>query len=260
MKLIASVVLMFFVVALLTCCSSGIAEPKGGPELAARMSFERWAQQTATPYRNISYTTTSSDGTFAKVHIVAWLRESASSDWVEKQADLECRKVGGNWQAASYLSFGLTPEESAKQKQKAVAEATAEAVEKETKERLLDSIEIANAEGRGDKAKGQNEHHFWGVPAVRSSDNMVTVEVQVKNPDSRDHTVHMEFLLGPPGGSLYPASIWVSQAATAEILAKASAVTTESVELDLTSEWKWDLQGVEVGKPVGCSIEIVNVY
>lgn len=94
---------------------AGIVEPgRSSPEAAAKAAFEIWAQQVGIPYRNVRYNVINNDGTFATVRIVVQLRETVESDWLDQQADIECRKVGNRWQADSRMHFQLTAEEKAR--------------------------------------------------------------------------------------------------------------------------------------------------
>jgi hypothetical protein len=100
----------------------------GNPEAAAKTAFEKWAQQVGVPYKNISYQTTQNDGTFATVRVQATLKESKMEDWLEKQADVECRHVGSEWQCNSTFVFALTEAERARQAQITSGTATAAAI------------------------------------------------------------------------------------------------------------------------------------
>ncbi|MBU0494088.1 MAG: hypothetical protein KKA73_01460 [Chloroflexi bacterium] len=109
------------------CGSLGVS----GPDTAARTAFEQWAQQQSTPYKDVSYQTISNDGTFAIVRITARFKQTAQADWVEMQADVECRNVGGKWQASPYyyMNFALTQAEQERIKARQGATATAQALQ-----------------------------------------------------------------------------------------------------------------------------------
>jgi len=81
---------------------------RSSPEAAAEEAFEIWAQETGRPYKDTQYSETANDGTFATVRITSTLRYSAESDWVEMYADVECRNVGGEWQADPWMHFKST--------------------------------------------------------------------------------------------------------------------------------------------------------
>ncbi|MBC7347774.1 MAG: hypothetical protein H5U00_10065 [Clostridia bacterium] len=111
---------------------AGIAEPRrGSPEAAAKAAFELWAQQVGMPYRNDRYTVLSNDGTFATVRIIAQFRETAESEWLEQQAIVECRNVGGKWQANAWMYFELTQAEQERIKARQKATATAQALQQQ---------------------------------------------------------------------------------------------------------------------------------
>lgn len=77
----------------------------GGPESVVQKAFEEYAQRAGTPYTDVRFQVLSNDGTFATVRIVAKFREKAEMGWVEKQAEVQCRNVGGKWQVASGMVF-----------------------------------------------------------------------------------------------------------------------------------------------------------
>ena len=84
----------------------------GSPEAAAEAAFEIWTQQTGIPYKDVRYDVVSNDGTFATVRIIGQFRESVEAPWTEEQANVECRKVGRDWQCDEWMSFSLTEEET----------------------------------------------------------------------------------------------------------------------------------------------------
>jgi hypothetical protein len=102
--------------------------PASGPEAEVKAAFEEWVQQAGVPYKNVSYQTIKNDGTFATVHVLATLRQSTTEDWLDKQADIECRHVGSQWQCASTFVFTLTEAEQARQRQIISSTATAVAI------------------------------------------------------------------------------------------------------------------------------------
>ena len=98
------------VVLVLSCSLEGAL---GGPEPAAREAFEQWAQENGVPYKNVRLETIEYDGTFATVRVTAKFRESPDAPWLEQEADVQCRKVGGEWQAEPLMHFELTEEAQA---------------------------------------------------------------------------------------------------------------------------------------------------
>jgi len=113
---------------LVTACGrqpTPTAQRPVAPEAVARDAFERWTQATGTPFRNVESIVLSDDGTFAVVRITAEFRQTAESDWVEMEAKLECRNVGGNWQANPSFVFDLTQAEIDKQNARATTVAAA---------------------------------------------------------------------------------------------------------------------------------------
>jgi len=106
-KLVFSV-LITTLAALLIACS--VIAP-AGPQSKAREAFEQWAEEAGTPYEDVRYETLSDDGTFATVRVTAFFAESPESGWREMQADVECRKVAGEWGCDQYFSFGLSEAE-----------------------------------------------------------------------------------------------------------------------------------------------------
>jgi len=95
-----------------------------GPQVAAKEAFEQWAQQAGIPYRDVRYETLRDDGTYAAVRIVAQFRQAADAPWLENEAEVECRKVGEQWQCESWMYWQLT---KAEQERVAAATATASA-------------------------------------------------------------------------------------------------------------------------------------
>ncbi|MBC8492347.1 MAG: hypothetical protein H8D43_01075 [Chloroflexi bacterium] len=172
---------------------AGVVEPRpDSPEAAAKAAFETWAKQVGIPYRNVHCNVLSNDGTFAAVRIVAQLRETVESDWLEQQADVECRKVGDRWQSDTQMYFQFTAEEKARRDAAATAtrvaieatrtaievmaalEATATAVAKATIAPQVTATAIAQAlqelEGRwGASSKCQNARVSINCNVVVSS-------------------------------------------------------------------------------------------
>ena len=76
-----------------------------GPEAAAKAAFEEWAQANGVPYKDVRIQVMESDKAFAKVRIIARFKSGADAPWREKAANIECRNVGGKWQADSTMTF-----------------------------------------------------------------------------------------------------------------------------------------------------------
>jgi phosphonate transport system substrate-binding protein len=110
---------------------SGGAEPvKPGTdsaEAAAQRSFDSWAKERGTPYRDPEFTVLESDGVFADVRLVVDLRDSADSDWEECEAEIECRKVGDEWQCDYKFDFQWTEAQWQRKEEQDAATATARA-------------------------------------------------------------------------------------------------------------------------------------
>jgi hypothetical protein len=97
---------------------------QGSPEGAAQVALDSWAKSSNTPYKDASFNTQNNDGTFATVRITVKFRPNPESEWQEYQTDVQCRLVGGQWQAPGYLQFQLS---QAEQRKQAAATATAQA-------------------------------------------------------------------------------------------------------------------------------------
>ena len=88
---------------------TGLVVPERGfPEAAAQAAFEVWARNQSTPYQNVRYKIVSNDGTFATVRVVGELRKRSEDNWLEQQADVDCRRVGDEWQCDQWFSFELS--------------------------------------------------------------------------------------------------------------------------------------------------------
>lgn len=84
-----------------------------GPESVAYPAFEQWAQQNGIPFRDVNIEVIENDGTYATLHIIAWFRESQQSQWLENEAEIVCRNVGGMWQCdTTRINFILREEET----------------------------------------------------------------------------------------------------------------------------------------------------
>jgi hypothetical protein len=110
------------------CLSACLPLAAKGPEMAAQTAFEDWARQAGVPYKNVSCHVTRNDDAFATVQIRATLKESALEDWLDKQAEIECRHVGAEWQCNSAIAFSLTQAAQDKQNQAATGTAAASTI------------------------------------------------------------------------------------------------------------------------------------
>lgn len=108
---LSRVVYLFLVVLMCIPALTACGAPSGSLKAAARAAFERWTQDAETPYSDVRYRTVSDDGTFATIRIMAFFRPEAEAGWREMQADLECRKVTGEWQCDPSLNFTLSAAE-----------------------------------------------------------------------------------------------------------------------------------------------------
>ena len=75
---------------------------------AVRDVFEQWAQAQGEPYRDASVREEENDGYFATVQVVAWFRPDRMAPWEEREARVECRRVGAEWQCDQWFDFQLT--------------------------------------------------------------------------------------------------------------------------------------------------------
>jgi hypothetical protein len=101
--------------------------PDMGVTAAAQQAFEAWAQGQGEPYRDVQMAVQENDGYFALVRVTAWFRPARTAPWEEREAEVECRRVGQTWQCNEWFEFRLTEGEAARQVQ-ATATAVAQAV------------------------------------------------------------------------------------------------------------------------------------
>ena len=73
--------------------------------IAAR-NFKLWSSDL---YRNEFVEKLEQDGEIAKVRIVAEFKIPPSDDWVERSADITCKKVNNQWGCDQDFDFQLTP-------------------------------------------------------------------------------------------------------------------------------------------------------
>jgi hypothetical protein len=120
------ILLSSLIVLLIACSVGGVTgQITGAPKSQAKEAFEQWAGETGIPYEDVRYETLSDDGTFATVRVTAFFAESPETGWREMQADVECRKVAGEWRCDEYLSFALSQAEQERILQDQNATATA---------------------------------------------------------------------------------------------------------------------------------------
>ena len=98
--------------------------PSGDLEAVVQEAFEAWAKAQGEPYRDMVVRVGESDGYFTLVKVVAWFRPERDAPWEEREAEVECRLVGEEWQCNERFDFQLTAREVAQRTQ---ATATAEA-------------------------------------------------------------------------------------------------------------------------------------
>ncbi len=107
MKNTKCLIIVLVALFLLTACGLD------GAERGARVTFEEWAQDQVTPYKNVRYKTLKNDGAFATVRITADFKQNEKADWMEMENILELRNMGGEWVSQTYsyqLSFRVTHE------------------------------------------------------------------------------------------------------------------------------------------------------
>jgi hypothetical protein len=96
------------VLAALTAEARTTPTPSGELETVVQEAFEAWAQGQGEPFRDVVVTVGESDGFFATVRVVAWFRPGRDVPWEERKAEVECRRVGAEWQCDREFRFGLT--------------------------------------------------------------------------------------------------------------------------------------------------------
>ena len=117
------------VLATLTAEAQVTPIPSAQVETVAQEAFEAWASRHGKPYRDVAVKVEESDSHFARVRVVAWFRPDMETPWEEREAVMQCRRVGEEWQCDQQLAFALTAGEQARQaaaKAQAIATAQAE--------------------------------------------------------------------------------------------------------------------------------------
>ena len=87
-------------------------EPDERTTAAAEAAFNAWATGNGEPYRDVQIMEDSNDGFFAKMHVLAWFRPDADSEWEERETRIECRQVGDVWQCDRDFNFALSAGET----------------------------------------------------------------------------------------------------------------------------------------------------
>ncbi len=64
--------------------------------------------KTACHNKDTRFQTLNDDSVFATVRITAMFKEHPEAPWLEQEAEVECRKVGGKWQAEARMDFRAT--------------------------------------------------------------------------------------------------------------------------------------------------------
>ena len=90
-------------IALLLVTVSVRCTPMDGPEAAARINFLEWAGNIRTPYRNETFQTLNNHDTSSTVRITVELK--IKGEWIEKQLDIQCKKVDEDWQCERSMQF-----------------------------------------------------------------------------------------------------------------------------------------------------------
>ena len=112
------------VLATLTAEAQVMPTPSAEVAGAVQEAFEQWAQAQGEPYRDVSVREEENDGYFATVQVVAWFRPARTVPWEEREARVECRRVGAEWQCDQWFDLQLTSGELTR---RAEATTTAEA-------------------------------------------------------------------------------------------------------------------------------------
>ena len=90
-------------VALLLIASSAQCSRMDGPEAAAKISFSEWEVNIRAPSRNESFQTINNDGTLSTVLITVELK--MKGEWIEKEIEVQCEKIGDDWQCDRSMQF-----------------------------------------------------------------------------------------------------------------------------------------------------------
>ena len=122
---------------LLAACG-GASPAQNQVSSVAGIAFNAWATTAGVPYQDMQITEISNDGFFAEMRVIAWFRLTADADWEEREAVIECRKIGVDWRCGQMFDFVLTAAEKRRRSAAATAVAaptvTAEAITRATAE------------------------------------------------------------------------------------------------------------------------------
>ena len=99
------------VIAKITAEAQVTPTPDADVEPVVLAAFETWAANNGEPYRDAQVAITANDGYFATAQVLAWFRPAAAAPWEEREAKVECKRVGQAWQCAPDFSFSLTASE-----------------------------------------------------------------------------------------------------------------------------------------------------
>lgn len=75
---------------------------------AAEDTFLAYINNSGLPYRNESFHLSYSDDVFNTYLLTVELRESKGSDWTEYETEIECSKLGNDWQCENIFRFTLS--------------------------------------------------------------------------------------------------------------------------------------------------------
>jgi len=94
--------------------SKEITSTPSALDAEVRVTLTAWAQALGLPFRDTVVEVRKSDGFFATVRVVAWFRPTREDAWEEREAEIECRQVGGQWQCEQDFTFVITAGERAR--------------------------------------------------------------------------------------------------------------------------------------------------
>jgi len=109
------------ILATLTAEAQTTPTPSAEMESTVREVFEAWAQEQGEPYRDVMVKVEENDSFYATVRVVAWFRPSRDAPWEEREATVECRRVGESWQCDEWFDFQATAGELARRAQATAA-------------------------------------------------------------------------------------------------------------------------------------------
>jgi hypothetical protein len=161
-----------YIIALLTIFVPGCGGSQNEIEKLARESFESYVSFASTPYRNEKIKVVSSDDNYATVNVSAEFQFTKGGKWIEQETNIECRKVGKDWQCDNIFIMSKSKNEIQKQNATKVAGA---AVATEISKNLQELITV----------------EVIGEPVFKGSghDKELAFDVQITNKDSQPHFV-----------------------------------------------------------------------